>query len=65
MKVGAQGPDKESKNVDELSEVKPSEDEIEDEKEETSNLSEEISKSQGYQVTKGDMSTPLEESPKG
>jgi hypothetical protein len=64
-RVEVQGTDKESKNIGEHSEVKLSEAEIKEDKEETSNLSEEMSKSQGHEVTKGDMSTPPKEGPKG
>ncbi len=47
---GAQDTDRESKNKDKLSEVKLSKAEIKEEKEETSNLLEEISKSMTYTV---------------
>jgi hypothetical protein len=64
-KVGAQGIDRESNNMDKLTEVKLSKDEIKEEKEETSNLLEETSQSRGHEVTKGDMSILPEEGPKG
>jgi hypothetical protein len=51
--------------MDKHSEVKLSEAEIKEQKEETSDLRKEMSKSQGHEVTKGDMSTPPEEGPKG
>ena len=48
MKVGAKGTDKDSKNMGEPSREKLLEDEGKEDKEKTSNLLEEIAKSQGH-----------------
>jgi hypothetical protein len=63
-KVGVKGTDKNGKSLGEPSRERPFEDEVKEVKVETSNLLEEIARSQEHKTTKEGMSTPPENGPK-